>query len=375
MILSEAQRRDAVLRVLKRLQGVGGYSDEDSGPRHGELFAIADAVAKGSMTIDRAAAQAFAHTATEMLSEHEAALNTSDRQGRETEAQRQERLVALAASQGFSESDIYEALDPVVTIDAVVGGAVDAFDFDDSPEEQAVFAAVVDMDATDYADGRKREIVSESFAKSLPGRHYGEHAKRGVGRIVVKDVSPTFSGTSVIGQTAIAAPNSIEFVQVLPKSRILSYGPAMPLRADDLNKIQRAILHGPADGAVRPQTGTAWGGPRVFFAESVAPVTVVDIDASIDWRDRMVFCMLHRSTAADILPGNAGDVDFNDSAHNAIAFCFYSGPGGASYNDSSGDILIGASAVNGRLQIYNGHATNTERVVGFVFASPDLGEY
>jgi hypothetical protein len=53
---------------------------------------------------------------------------------------------------------------------------------------------------------------------------------------------------------------------------------------------------------------------------------------------------------------------------------FYSGPGGATYQDETGDVRLQVSA-GGVLQLVNLDALNTLRVVGFVFASPDLGAY
>src|SRR5690606_15881472 len=129
-----------------------GYADEETGPRHGELYSIADAVTQGGITLDRAIAQAFGHTATEMLADLEAAFGTGNRENRETEAERQERLIALAASQGFTQADIDAALDPVAPLDAVTGASVDSLVFDDSPDATVVFAAVADMASADFDD-------------------------------------------------------------------------------------------------------------------------------------------------------------------------------------------------------------------------------
>lgn len=164
----------------------------------------------------------------------------------------------------------------------------------------------------------------------------------------------------------------------------------------DLNQLQTN------SAASRPAAGTAtndWSGidngtQEVLFqsATAFANATVHTIDASIDWRDRLVRGVFMAHGAANTQPGGANDTNFNQASGGLYEITFYTGTGatdaGAAlvtngnppalgyFIDSLTNLFIfcDTSAGGGKLRIYNNTGGAVECPTFFINCSRVLGK-
>lgn len=164
----------------------------------------------------------------------------------------------------------------------------------------------------------------------------------------------------------------------------------------DLNSIQQnAQATRQAVGAATNSWATVANGTQgVTFqsASTLANATVLNIDASIDWRDRVVFGWFYRAGAADTQPGGANDTNYQSGSGTWDQFMFYTGTGGVDgggntvtdgnppasgyYFTLTGNVylLCAPSAGGGKLQIYNGTGGDVYCPALYFIATPDLGK-
>ena len=171
-----------------------------------------------------------------------------------------------------------------------------------------------------------------------------------------------------------------------------TWTPNLEVASADLNSIQQLLY------ALRAANGTnSWssipGAQEVAFqsASDIADATLMLIDESIDWRDRIVRGEYLDHTTSDAYPGAANDYDF--STGTLYTFMLYTGTGGL---DSGGSEVtngnpptssagqyavqifsgfwIYCDPTTGKLKIYNntGGAKKTPTV--FARCTADLGK-
>ena len=164
----------------------------------------------------------------------------------------------------------------------------------------------------------------------------------------------------------------------------------------DLNQLQTNAV------ALRPSSGTAtnsWSAVAnglqgvMFQSESnVANGTVITIDTSLDWRDRVLYGWVLAYGAATY-PGNANDTNMNSGGNDTATTEIYTGTGatdaGAAlvsngnppalgyYTDmgvANVSIFCDTSAGGGKLRIYNGSGAVFYTPTVFIYATQDLGK-
>lgn len=164
----------------------------------------------------------------------------------------------------------------------------------------------------------------------------------------------------------------------------------------DLNQLQTNAV------AMRPSVGTAansWSAVAngqqgvMFQSESdLANATVITIDTSLDWRDRVVYGWTLVYGAATY-PGNGNDTNMNSGGASLYHFVIYTGTGaldaGAAlvsngnppasgyYADmgvANVSIFCDTSAGGGKLRIYNNSGGVFYTPTVFVYATQDLGK-
>jgi hypothetical protein len=371
MILTEPQIRANALAVIRRLQGEGAYANLDSGPRFGLMYSWALANTSSVIALDRALAQAFVSTATEMLSEWEASLGIPDGTNRLTAEERQARLGTYRKARSFTTEAIEAALE-AIDYDSLSFSSAAATQYANATEGHAM-ACALDLADGDFDDRAQRSMAVDILARTLPARRYGHHNRRAMSHVVVRDIDPKWNGTEALGESALAAAVELDtFGGDLHPSRVVDYGPLTPLRAEDLNAIQRAMMTGPANGDVHSTTPDSWGGlMRQFSVSATASGTTV-IDDADDWRDRIVTVVHRYSLTTDRRPQATDADEFNATATYGEAF-FYTGPGGVTYDGTDVTNHFYADATTGALKIENTHGTNTVYAAGFLFATPVLG--
>ena len=164
----------------------------------------------------------------------------------------------------------------------------------------------------------------------------------------------------------------------------------------DLNQLQTNAV------ALRPSSGTAtnsWSAVAnglqgvMFQSESnVANGTVITIDTSLDWRDRVLYGWVLAYGAATY-PGNANDTNMNSGGTDPAPTAIYTGTGatdaGAALVSNGNPPAIGyytdmgvanvfifcdTSAGGGKLRIYNGSGAVFYTPTVFIYATQDLGK-
>lgn len=164
----------------------------------------------------------------------------------------------------------------------------------------------------------------------------------------------------------------------------------------DLNQLQENAV------AMRPSSGTAtnsWAsvlnglqGVMFQLETDLANATVITIDASIDWRDRVLYGWTLVYGAATY-PGNGNDTNMNSGGASLYQFMLYTGTGaldaGAAvvsngnppasgyYADmgvANVSIFCDTDAAGGKLRIYNNSGAVFYTPTVFVFATQDLGK-
>lgn len=164
----------------------------------------------------------------------------------------------------------------------------------------------------------------------------------------------------------------------------------------DLNQLQTNAV------ALRPSSGTAtnsWSAVAnglqgvMFQSESnVANGTVITIDTSLDWRDRVLYGWVLAYGAATY-PGNANDTNMNSGGASLYHFAIYTGTGatdaGAALVSNGNPPAIGyytdmgvanvfifcdTSAGGGKLRIYNNSGAVFYTPTVFIYATQDLGK-
>lgn len=165
----------------------------------------------------------------------------------------------------------------------------------------------------------------------------------------------------------------------------------------DLNQIQEDAF------AMRPAAGTAtndWasienGVQEVAFqsATAFANATVYTLDASIDWRDRVIRGDVLLPGAANTQPGGANDTNCNSGASSLYSFLLYTGTGatdaGAALVSNGNPPALGyftdaglanlwvfcdTGAGGGKLRIYNQTGAAVECPMFFIRTTRDLGK-
>lgn len=172
---------------------------------------------------------------------------------------------------------------------------------------------------------------------------------------------------------------------------VKTWTPNQQVASADLNAIQQNMQ------ALRAASGTnSWSSiPGVqgvaFQSESdIANATLMIVDDSIDWRDRIVYG-LYLDHSSSTYPGHANDYDF--SSGTLYTFLFYTGTGALDAGGSAptnGNPPVQASGkyahpifanfwiycdpTTGKLKLYNNSGGSKRTPTVFAYGTADLGK-
>lgn len=398
-VLVNSKTAEEFYAYLQRLYGrTYGAQAEDSVFQR-QLRSWAVLLSTGREDIDRAFLNAFPDLADELVSDWENALNLPNDTARNL-AQRQARIAAHERTQrGAARGDLQNTLDVTNVLASFVANRRDEVLMAGS-EDAAIFQTTLQLANEDFYDPILREAIETLYAQALPAKHIGALDRLGRDTSTVVETDATWNSTSrYVGRDAVGRQVSLTRSEFQPPARVRSYGPGSRIDARDLNRIQETI----AGCALTKQLGltdysaVAAGLDTYWFGADCPDGVPTQLDTSIDWRDRIIFCSCQYSyanagSAVEMVPSGAGDDQWGDNSNggngdqdvsdNATGFAFlYTGTGrtGASVFTS---YIVGSYTVTRSLELYSDTSGNlylsavddSFYVSGVLFVTPQLGK-
>lgn len=399
MALVDTKTAEDLYALLQRLYGRTYGSTDESSIFQRRLQAWAVLLATGRADCDRAFRNAYPHMADELISEWELALNLPNDSAR-TLAQRQARLAAHErTNRGAAREQLQATLDASEIFGEFVANRRDEVLMAGS-EDAAILQTTLQMSNEDFYDPILRQAFETLYGNSLPAKHTGAIDRLGFGQSTVVEVGAKWnSATHFLGRDAIGRQVAVPRTEFQPRARVRGFGPGSRLNADDLNRIQETMFGCPLTlepgmldfSAVSAGIETFWFGVRLFDGAAV------NMDASMDWRDRMVLAIFAFSrdgagTRRSIVPGQADDDKWGDVANGGdgdtdvsqgIAYTYvYTGAGGDGTTQHTGFWYTGTVGASPSIAIYSTAGGNITAlsdgddfsVCGVIFVTPDLGK-
>lgn len=364
------------LMLIRRLQGRGGYSEDEDGPRDQELRAWAEMHALGRNVLDRVGEQITPANATDLLEEWEAFLRVTNNAPR-TEEERQ-----IRAQRFRNLPTPADAVTLLALVDDIASGATIH-----TPTRQIVSTQgvtpecishfVVLLSDAQYDDPEFRKLF-DLLSRVVPARALGQVSRVGqTDEQVLTDLAALWDdGTQQLGRTGLH--NTVNANQTQPRNaaRWRDYGPLSRLTAADLNAVQEAVVF---EGVVGTNENAADEDAAYrFFSADASSIGTTEVDTSIDWRDRLIV-FVGRVSSADIRPEDGGDDQDGNDVGNEVTVPMYSGTGASGGSPGNYDAEIATNlylrvdSSTGVLQLYN-HTGATYFIHGAVIAGGDTGE-
>lgn len=401
------------LTLLKKLQGVGGYAEDDDSQRVLELSVAANIAADGSTTILNAANQAWPATADQLLFAIEIVHSLRNSAARSV-AQRRTRLEAVLrgdarfskikdalAHAGLDASNIAVIQNLRQHISESVGLLLPTRE--ELPDE-SIFQIAILISDSDYDDGRLYRTALDILDQILPGRsrsHMGETTGDGVlatshgirwgssdrldRSVLFKTPMPLSIGTFGDNESALLPGRRTDIgyarkLRLRHPSRLKPFGPLSKLRSHDLNALQDNLLFGIANQSSAalpfgPGVGGEW---RIVSMQTAFGNKIVD--SVVNWSDRFV-TFVGRISALDIRLSGANKTALNNGAPVIQTFG-YTGLGqtngvGPNYDipiDGSAHFYSDAVSASHQLSIHDS-TPGTRYIVGILIATPRLGAH
>ncbi len=354
--------------LLRRLQGVGGYSTDEDGARDRELLALAHILRMGMESIDAASENTFPAVATELLTEWELEYRLPNDAARTIE-QRQARLIAAMSAVGGDDLDnLLAALRQIAASAFPIKLNGNTWSADGSTPN-SIFQTAVTLAQADWESPLIRKGIRSVLQRLLPVEYWGQHQQADLeDAIGVKDDATWASALHVIGRDFIRAQTVAGYTVRDPPCRRRNYGASSKIRAADLNAIQDDLLWRGATSLLEALPGA----DMIAFAASIGAGATVQIDSG-DWRDRYLANFFVWSDT-DIRPGQALDKIGGIATRASALMYSKTGGAGTGYQWDFGGALaldLVVNAATGALEIVSGEAA-THYVVGIIFASQDL---
>lgn len=360
--------------LLRRLQGIGGYSADPDSLRDNELAAQAVVMAEVSHAIDRAAQQGYPDLADELLEEWERIYRLPNDAAR-TVAERLERLAAAErATGGASEPRFSRAVRTVAddVADPIVANSVTMVN-QDAAEKSLIFQPAVQISEAEFADPAIRRAVGDIAQRVLPARSWGQHGVPVPAESVVVKLDAEWASVDHrLDRDGIRQQTATAYATRPGLARHRSYGPATRLRSTDLNEIQERMLLDSLSDDDGDTYAAQVGADRVALSVEAALGTNA-VDASMDWRDRFVLVAACVHAADDIRPGQASDSGFSTGdQHHGLWYTGTGGTGGYRFETIT-SLFLQVNATTGALEVENGTGA-TAYIVAILQASQDLGK-
>jgi len=373
----------AFFAVLRRLQGRGGWTNEEGTNRLGELEATATAASEGSTLIRDAGRAAFPTLDVTGVgtSEWERVLRVVQDYPVTTLAGRAARIVAYRSLRSALES---AGMSSLITSFSETGvdamWTVDAADLaDDLTLEAEALLHVGAMLASWPSSGRV-VAAARALVRHLPGHHIATDALRHASRALYPndDQLDWGGGSNLYNHLAAQTPPITAYD--VPPARVVSYSAENRLLDEDLNQIQREIFfRGGRGGMTESYPGAFY---RVIVTTLNAGLgTDRVIDSSFDWRARF-FAVEGRyqnqaggySAPASILPGDGAEQNINGGGSSAPLYgSGYTLGGGATSeldcSESSGNVIFYVDAATGSLRVKKSGALTSVNVVAQVWST------
>lgn len=310
------------LRLLKRLQGKGGYSEDDDSNRVKELNAIAKVAELASEAIELVGRNQFVSAAVEALLSYEALYGLPSDYNF-TDAQRQARLKAFwAALPKMIEARLDAAFDAY--LGTTTGSTIRMTSSDAWNNHAAPSAAGLHVQRREpSADAAERRTLDPILARGLPARALG-------GKLSIGDA--TFGSGSIerksINQVQSFAPGT----QTKSMAAPYPYYPGSVLDAATWKEIQ-AMLMWKGKSATFDQTAL---GRTIIVRGSIPAGNTAVLDGptfgggtAINWENRIVQAWGVFSST-DV---RTGDLTLRPSSEHGYTMPFKTGTGAGFAND------------------------------------------
>jgi hypothetical protein len=378
MAILDTKTADDFYALLGRLSGKTYGAQTSTSVFQRQLRSWSVLLALGRSEIDRAFRQAFPDLSDALIEEWEQAFLLPNDTVR-TSAQRQARLAAHERTgRGAARDSLQDTLDTTGTIahftpnrrvDILYAGSEDA----------AIFQTALQLANEDFNDPIVREAVEILYENSLPAKNVGALDGLGRGWATCVEVGARWnSATHFLNRDAIARQATHTRTEYGQPARVKSYGPGTRLDAEHLNAIQETILGSALDGEpdLLDYSGVTVGLLTYWIGAALAvSPTVNTLDASIDWRDRLIWACLSFDNTYDIVPG--GTDDDRIAASEVQHFCLYSGTGHSGTNYEARGVAGGGerlfvNSASGDLEMTA--TPSAGYIAGIVWATEPLGK-
>lgn len=399
MALIDTKTAEDYYAFLQRLYGRTYGSTDESSVFQRQLRSWAVLLSLGRSEIDRAFRNAYPDMANELVMEWERAYNLPNDTARSL-AQRQARLAAHEREQrGAARDELQSTLDATGVLGSFVANRRDEILIQGS-EDNAIFQTTLQLANEDYYDPILREAIETIYGNTIPGKQTGALDALGRGHSTCVEVDAEWNSSDhYVGRDAIARQVTTLRTEFQPAARVRSFGPGSRIDARDLNRIQETTAGCPLTGGLNltDYSSVNAGLDQYWFGAECPNGVPTQIDSSIDWRDRMVFCVCQFSyanagSAVDFVPSGASDDQWGDNSNggagnqdvsqNASGFAFlYTGTGrtGASVFTS---YIVGTFSVTRSLELYSDTSGDLYLsavdddffVSGVLFVTPQLGK-
>lgn len=372
--LGASSTPERLRQTLSRMFGVGAYppAEDETSAHQGELGAYATVASVGAQSIERAIAQAFVTSATELLEDWEREVYLPNDAARTVE-ERQKRLAAHErANAGAGYSNVLTALRTVAAVVTDIRHCTRQGVLDEKLTDDLAFQVAALIGSADFDSPAVRRAVARLLGRLLPARNYGQSGiPEAEAALIVNDGAQWASASYQVDRDSLRNTGGPVTAGVHAPSRVRNYGRLSKLRSADLNAIQDAILLAAANASA-PLQNTDPGADTIALAIQSLNGTTYELDTSVDWRDRLLLVEGRLSTS-DIRPGAATDTALNTATH--VQSLVYTGAGGASYDATLMDanLKLRCNAADGRLQLVNSTGS-TQYLVLVITGTQDLGK-
>lgn len=329
------------LSLLKRLQGRGGYSDDDSSNVVKEWNAVAKIAALVSEKLESAGRNMFLSQAVELLLDYER-LYMMPPDERLADAGRQARFKAmLRALPKMIEARLDAALDAY--LGATSGITIRPTTTEASTAGAHPHGGLYVQRQEPSADSQEARVVDAILSRGLPARALGG---------VMSTANATFGTGSIDRKSINTTPAVSPGAQTKSKAAVYEYYPGSVIKNDDWLE-QQAMLCWKSRGFTISQANQ---GRTIIVAGEIDASATVAIDGpsspgtNISWHDRFVQAWGVFSDT-DVQPGGAAE---DISALGATKHCWLGlsklGNAGAAYVHNLKKIN-GGTAIGGQLTV------------------------
>lgn len=286
------------LSLLKRLQGRGGYSDDDGANVNKEWNAVAKVAELVSTVLEAAGKNMFVTQAVELLTDYERFLYMPSDE-RLTDAQRQSRLKAFArALPKMIEARLDSAFDAY--LGATSGITVRPTSTDSLSAQASPYGGLYVQRQEPSADSQEIRTLELILARGLPARALGGRISTG---------NATFGSGSIDRKSINTSPAVSPPFQTKSRVAVYEFFPGSVIDRDQWIEVQSMLLWKSRGFSISQMSQ----GRTIVVAGQIDASATAIIDGpthggagAISWHDRFVQCWGVYSDT-DVRPGGAAE--------------------------------------------------------------------